>query len=313
MPFTLKMAIFTQQSLNFGARHLMIEEIMSRIVYVNGDYVNEADAKISVFDRGFLFADGVYEVCSVMQGKLIDNGGHLTRLKRSLNELDMDSPETDEFIERAQKTLIEKNDLQNGLVYLQITRGVADREFVYPKDAKPSLVMFTQSKNLIDNPQALTGISIMTTPDIRWARRDIKTIGLLAPCMAKMLAKNAGADDAWMVEEGFITEGSSNNAYIITQQGTLVTRHLGHEILAGITRKAILKLAKEEKFNIEERSFSVDEALNAAEAFITSATSFVMPVTTIDGKKIGSGKPGKITNKLRHLYIKMALDSLRRH
>ncbi len=283
---------------------------MSRIVYVNGEYVAEEQAKISVFDRGFLFADGVYEVSSVLQGKLIDNQGHLTRLKRSLSELAMEAPVTDDQIQQIQTALIEKNNLQEGLVYLQITRGAADRDFAYPAGVKPSLVMFTQSKNVIDNPQALTGISVITTADIRWQRRDIKTTGLLAPCMAKMLAKSAGADDAWMIEDGFITEGSSNNAYIIKADGTLVTRQLGTEILAGITRKAVLKLAAEESIRIEERPFSVEEAHNAAEAFISSATAFVMPVTSIDGKKIADGKPGKLTRKLREIYIQTALKSI---
>lgn len=283
---------------------------MSRIVYVNGEYLNEEEAKISVFDRGFLFADGVYEVCSVLQGKLIDNEGHMRRLHRSMNELTMQAPASDEEIETIQKTLIEKNGIEEGLVYLQVTRGAADRDFAYPENTKPSLVMFTQKKNLLHSSMAQSGISIITTPDIRWQRRDIKTVGLLAACLAKMEAKKAGADDAWLVENGFVTEGSSNNTYIVKQDGTMVTRHLGTEILAGITREATLRLANEENISIEERSFTVDEALDAAEAFITSATTFVTPVISIDGQQIGDGKPGPIASRLREYYIQAALDAI---
>jgi D-alanine transaminase len=283
---------------------------MSRIVYVNGEYLPEEQAKISVFDRGFLFADGVYEVCSVLQGQLIDNAGHLARLHRSLDELEMAAPAGDSEIESIQKALIEKNQVEQGLVYLQVTRGAADRDFAYPKNTPSSLVMFTQKKNVLENPQANTGISVISVPDIRWQRRDIKTVGLLAPCMAKMQAKYAGADDAWLVEDGYVTEGSSNNAYIIDANGVLVTRQLGNEILAGITRKAVLQLAQEEDIKIEERLFSMEEAYAAREAFITSATTFVMPVTTIDGKPVGDGKPGDITLRLREIYIQTMLESI---
>ena len=283
---------------------------MARIVYVNGEYVDEADAKISVFDRGFLFADGVYEVSSVLNGKLIDNNGHMVRLQRSLNELSLAAPATNDEIEAAQNALIEKNNLNEGLVYLQVTRGVADRAFHFPENTATSLVMFTQELNVIDSPAAKKGLSIITVPDIRWGRRDIKTVQLLAPSMAKMAAKAAGADDAWMEEDGYITEGSSNNAYIITQDGTIVTRHLGNEILAGITRKAIVRLAAENNMKVEERLFTADEAKNAAEAFISSATTFVTPVVSLDGEKIGDGTPGPVTQKLREFYIEEALASI---
>ena len=283
---------------------------MSRIVYVNGEYLPEADAQISVFDRGFLFADGIYEVTSVLNGQLIDNQGHLTRLKRSMNELDIHAPASDDEIETIQKTLIEKNGLEQGLIYMQVTRGVADRSFFYPEHKDSSLVLFTQSLNVIDSPYAKKGMSVITIPDIRWGRRDIKTVQLLAPSMAKMAAKAAGADDAWLVEDGYITEGSSNNAYIITQEGTLVTRQLGNEILAGITRKAIMRLAAEDNIKIEERLFTADEAKQAAEAFLSSATTFVTAVVSIDGETIGDGKPGPIATKLRQFYIDEALASV---
>lgn len=281
---------------------------MTRIVYVNGEYLPEEEARISVFDRGFLFADGVYEVSSVLRGRLIDNPGHMARLHRSLTALDMAAPAKDTELEAIQMSLIERNQVDEGLVYLQVTRGAADRDFVYPEGVKPSLVMFTQSKPLLQSAQAERGISVVTTEDIRWRRRDIKSVGLLAASMAKMIARRAGADDAWMVESGKVTEGSSSNAYILTREGTLVTRSLGHEILAGITREAVLRLARTSSLQIEERPFSLAEAEEAAEAFITSATTFVMPVVSIDGKPVGDGRPGPVTRQLRELYITAALE-----
>lgn len=281
---------------------------MSRIVYVNGEYVAEQDAKISIFDRGFIFSDGVYEVSSVLHGKLLENNHHLARLNRSMAELQMRAPISDAEIINAQNELIKRNDLQEGLVYLQVTRGAADREFAWTDDIQPTLVMFTQAKTLIDSPVARRGISIITTPDIRWQRRDIKTTGLLAPCMAKVLARDAGADDAWLVDDdGFITEGSSNNAYILTDDNTIITRHLSNAILHGITRKAVLKLANSANIKIEERPFTVSEALGAQEAFITSASTFVWPVVSIDGQAIGRGTPGPIAQELRRVYIETAL------
>lgn len=283
---------------------------MSRTVYVNGEYLPEEDAKVSVFDRGFLFADGIYEVSSVLNGQLIDNKGHLTRLHRSMNELSLTPPATDEEIEAAQIALIEKNNLDQGLIYLQVTRGVADRGFHFPENTPTSLVMFSQELNVLESPYVKKGMTVITVPDIRWGRRDIKTVQLLAPSMAKMAAKAAGADDAWMIEDGYITEGSSNNAYIITKEGTLVTRQLGNEILAGITRKAIMRLAAEDNMKIEERLFTAEEAYDAAEAFLSSATTFVTSVVSIDGQTIGDGTPGPIAMKLREFYIQEALASI---
>ena len=279
---------------------------MSRIVYVNGQFVPEAEARVSVFDRGFLFGDGVYEVSSVLGGGLVDNAAHLARLERSLGELGMDAPVTPEEIVRAQKELVARNELDEGIVYLQITRGPADRDFAYPAEPKPTLVMFTQKKPLVDNPLAARGITVITAPELRWRRCDIKTVGLLAASMAKQAALDAGADDAWMVEDGFVTEGSSNNAWIVTGAGVVVTRNLGNEILHGITRTAVLRLAREHQVAVEERPFSVEEAKGAAEAFITSASSFVIPVIGIDGETIGDGRPGPVTNRLREVYIEAA-------
>ncbi len=282
---------------------------MSRTVYVNGAYLPEEDAKVSVFDRGFLFADGVYEVSTVLEGRLIDNDAHLVRLQRSLNELQMNSPVSMDEIVGIQNELIKRNDLKEGGLYLQVTRGAADRDFAFPKDATPTLVMFTQEKNLLNSPAAEKGISVISVEDIRWGRRDIKTVGLLAPALAKQAAVVAGVDDAWLYEDGYVTEGSSNNAYIITKAGTIVTRNLGNEILHGITRRAVLALANEADMEVEERAFTLDEAHDAAEAFVTSATTFVTPVVSLDGKAIGDGKPGPLAKRLRQFYIKQALAS----
>jgi len=281
---------------------------MSRLVYVNGDIVAEEDAKISVFDRGFLFADAVYEVSTVLNGKLIDNNAHLRRLHRSLSELQMSPPCSDEELVSAQEKLVEVNGVTEGLLYLQVSRGEADRDFAYPDHNNSSLVMFTQKKNLINNPAAETGLKIISIPDLRWKRRDIKTVGLLAPCIGKQAAANAGAHDAWMVEDGFVTEGTSNNAYIVTADKKIKTRHLGNEILSGITRTAVLKFAAEANFEVIEEPFTLDEAKQASEAFITSASTFVMPVISIDGVPVGSGQPGAVTQELRKTYIATALE-----
>lgn len=281
---------------------------MSRIVYVAGEFVTENEAKISVFDRSFLFADGVYEVTSVIDGKLVDNAAHLARLRRSLDSLKLTFPMSDAEIEAAQKELVERNGLAEGALYLQVSRGAADRDFAFPSEPQPVLVMFTQEKRLVDNPAAAKGMSIVTIDDIRWKRRDIKTVQLLAPSLAKQAAIEAGSDDAWMVEDGHVTEGTSNNAYIV-KGGKIITRPLSNDILHGITRTAILKLAARDGVELEERAFTVAEALEADEAFVTSATTFVMPVVKIDGKLIGNGNPGSVTLRLRDLYLEEAKAS----
>ena len=283
---------------------------MSRTVYVNGDYVTEETASVSVFDRGFLFADGVYEVSTVLKGQLVENEAHLARLKRSLDELKMALPCGLDEIEAIQQQVIQRNNLIEGVIYLQVTRGVADRDFKFPKGVKTSLVMFTQSKNLLTDPVAERGIRVISVPDIRWKRRDIKTTGLLAASLAKQQATEAGADDAWMVEDGVVTEGSSNNAYIVTANGRIVTRQLSNSILHGITRAAVLRLAAETELQVEERPFTLAEAQSANEAFITSASTFVYPVVSIDGVTLGTGEPGPVSMRLRNLYIEMALASI---
>ena len=275
---------------------------MTRTVYVNGEYLPETEAKVSIFDRGFLMADGVYEVTTVLDGKLIDFDGHATRLARSLSELEMKEPVTKEELLAIHRKLVEENGVDEGLVYLQVTRGAADRDFAYPKDAEPTLVLFTQKKNAVNSPAAKTGISVISIPDIRWGRRDIKTVQLLYPSMGKMAAKAAGADDAWMVEDGFVTEGTSNNAYIV-RDGVIITRNLSTHILHGITRAAVLRFAEVAQMKIEERPFTIEEAQNADEAFITSATSFVQPVVKIDDKAVGTGAVGPVASRLREIYL----------
>src|SRR6056297_1892112 len=277
---------------------------MTRIVYVNGEYLPDTEATVSIFDRGFLFADGVYEVTSVLGGKLIDFEGHARRLQRSLSELQVQAPvDTEELLE-IHRELVSRNGIEDGLIYLQVTRGAADRDFAYPDtDTPPTLVLFTQAKpGLADSPAAKTGIKVISIPDRRWGRRDIKTVQLLYPSMGKMMAKAAGCDDAWMVEDGHVTEGTSNNAYIV-KGNAIVTRHLGTEILHGITRAAVLRFAREAQMQVEERSFTIDEAQGADEAFITSASSFVMPVVEIDGAPVGTGAPGRIAKRLREIYL----------
>ncbi|MFK7995292.1 MAG: D-amino-acid transaminase [Granulosicoccus sp.] len=281
---------------------------MSRTFYVNGEFVAEENATISVLDRGFLFADAVYEVSTVLNGKLIDNKAHLKRLARSLSELSMAPPCSDDEILAAQVKLVELNDVEEGLLYLQVSRGIADRDFAYPKDAKSSLVMFTQVKNLIESPLAESGMHVISIPDLRWKRRDIKTVGLLAPSMGKQAALDAGVHDAWMIEDGLVTEGTSNNAYIVTADKKIQTRHLGTEILSGITRQAVLRFAREAGYTVVEEPFTIEQARQASEAFITSASTFVMPVVNIDGIALGNGTPGPVSRELRKVYIETALE-----
>ena len=277
-----------------------------RTVYVNGEYLPETEAKVSIFDRGFLMADGVYEVTSVLGGKLIDFEGHRVRLERSLNELGMQKPAAFDDLLEIHRELVRVNAIDEGMIYLQITRGSAgDRDFAFPDEetTKPTLVLFTQNKpGLANSPAAKTGIKIISIDDIRWGRRDIKTVQLLYPSMGKMMAKKAGCDDAWMVEDGAVTEGTSNNAYIV-KNDKIITRHLGTEILHGITRAAVLRFAREAQMEVEERAFSIEEAQDADEAFITSASSFVTPVVEIDGATVGTGKPGFVATRLREIYL----------
>ncbi len=276
---------------------------MSRTVFVNGEYLPEGEAKVSIFDRGFVFGDGIYEVVPVIGGKMVDKAPFLERLKRSLGELRIEMPMSeDEFVAMHEK-LIELNGIEEGGVYSQITRGVADRDFAFPAPGtKPSVAAFTMKKPLIDNANARTGVKVVTVEDIRWKRRDIKSIALLGQVMAKQAAVEKGAFEGWMVEDGYVTEGTSSTAYIV-KDGAIITRPLSNEILPGIRRKVIKQLCADKGVKLEERLFTMEEALNADEAFLSSATTLVMPIVEIDGKQIGGGQPGPVARQMREYYI----------
>ena len=278
---------------------------MTRTVYLNGRYCPEDDAKVSIFDRGLLFADGVYEVAGVMGGKLVDYAGHMSRLDRSLRELDMKKPLDDDEFLAVHRELVKRNDISEGLVYLQVTRGAADRDFVFDDSLEPTVFLFTQVKPGPENHVANKGMTLKSVPDLRWARRDIKSVGLLAQVMAKRAAKAAGAHEALMIKDGYVSEGGSTTAYIV-KDGTVITRPLSNDILPGITRAALLDLVKEKGVGLEERLFTLEEAYNADEAFVTSASSYVCPVIAIDGRKIGGGEPGPVVRRLRDIYLNNA-------
>ena len=278
---------------------------MSRIVYVNGTYLPEEEATISVFDRGFIFGDGVYEVTAVLGGKLVDCEAHLDRLARSCGEIRIELPWSKEELVAIHREMIARNSLEEGGIYLQVSRGASDRDFPFPKDVKPTLVLFTQARNYVDSPTAKTGIKVVTCPDQRWARRDIKTVNLLGPVLAKQFAAESGAQEAWMIEDGVVTEGASSTAWIVKGK-TLISRPLSHKVLPGITRTAVLSFLAETDYTFEERTFTLEEALDAEEAFITSATSLVMPVVQIDGHHIHNGAPGPVAQRLREIYVALA-------
>lgn len=280
---------------------------MSRIIHLNGQYLPEGEAKISVFDRGYLFADGVYEVTAVIEGRLIDFEPHMDRLARSLGELGMAWPVARERLREVHEELLARNGLREGRVYMQVTRGVSERDFAYPRTAESTLLAFTQAAEVVADPKAETGVKAISIPDIRWKRRDIKSIALLAQCMGKQRAVEAGAYEAWMYEDGHVTEGTSSTSYIVAD-GRIVTRALSNAVLPGVTRLAILRLAAERNLALQERAFTLQEAYGAEEAFLTSASALVLPVVEIDGRPIGSGRPGAIARRLRALYLEEALD-----
>ena len=282
---------------------------MTRVVYVNGRYTPYADAAIHVEDRGFQFADGVYEVCEVRDGCLVDERRHMRRLGRSFRELGMTEPMGLTSLGVILRETIRRNRVKNGIVYLQVTRGVARRDFAFPAPAvAPTIVCFARSLSRSKGEKrAAAGISVITVPDIRWKRVDIKTTGLLAQALVRQQAKEAGADEAWMVDgQGFVTEGASCNAWIVTGAGNLVTRPAEFGILRGITREVAMDAARAKGLHFEERPFTVEEAKSAREAFQTSASGLVMPVVRIDGHVIGSGRPGDISLELRKIYHNMA-------
>lgn len=278
----------------------------SRIVYLNGEFLPFDEARVPIMDRGFLFADGIYEVSAILGGRLVDNAAHLARLDRSLGEIGIRNPHDAAEWERLQTELMSRNGVTEGLVYMQVTRGVAERDFAFtPADTAPTVMMFTQAKTVAANPLAEKGARVVTVEDLRWKRRDIKSVALLAQVLAKQQAVEAGVSEAWMVEDGAITEGSSSTAFIVRGR-TVVTRPLSTALLPGITRASVLKLAAEADLSIEERLIPVAEALEATEAFYTSASAFVMPVIEIDGRRIGDGVPGPLTRRLRELYLDIA-------
>lgn len=282
---------------------------MSRIAYVNGRYTRHAEAGVHVEDRGYQFADGVYEVCLAVNGVFWDEEGHLARLDRSLDALSIGKPMSGRALRQVMGVVLRKNRLRDALVYMQVTRGVAPRNHPFPeKTPEPSLVItarrfdFEKSETL-----AQKGVSVVTVPDIRWGRVDIKSVSLLPNVLAKETARQAGAQEAWLVKDGEITEGASSNAWIVTAAGEIVTRALGKEILGGITRQGVMECAAALQMKVVERAFTIEEALAAPEAFLTSATTLVTPIIRIDGKDVGDGKPGKVARRLREAYIKRCL------
>jgi len=277
---------------------------MSRIAYVNGRYVPHADAAVHIEDRGYQFADGVYEVFAVHDGKLVGEKGHLDRLEHSLSELRIEPPMGRGPLMVVVHEIVRRNHVRHGLVYLQVTRGVARRDHPFPADAVSSLVLTARKAPPIDKATLTRGVEVVTIPDLRWKRKDIKSISLLPNCLGKQTAKESGAFEAWMIDDdGFITEGTSTNAWIVTKDGELLTRNIGHAILNGITRLALLEAAEEAGVRFTERAFTREEALGAKEAFITSSTSHVKAVTAIDDAPVGNGEAGELTCKLLDLYV----------
>ncbi|MDQ2102235.1 D-amino-acid transaminase [Azospirillum isscasi] len=278
---------------------------MARWAYVNGRYLPHRQAVVHVEDRGFQFADGVYEVVTLLDGRFADLDGHMERLGRSLTELRMGWPADPRVVTMIARELVRRNRVVNGSLYIQVTRGVAPRDFKFPADTPPTLVITVKRVAAFAKPAQLEkGVAVVTVPDIRWGRRDIKTVGLLAPVLAKQQAAESGAYEAWLIDpDGTVTEGSSSNAWIVTRDGTLVTREPSEKILNGITRLSLLRLARERGIPVEERSFTVEDALAAREAFLSSAGTFALPVTRIDGKPVGEGGPGPVTMALRQAYL----------
>lgn len=282
---------------------------MSRQAYVNGQFLPHARAVVHVEDRGFQFADGVYEVWAVFDGRLADFDGHMDRLERSLDELRIDRPMSRAALVRVVRETVRRNRVREGLCYIQVTRGTARRDHPFPAEGTPPSVVVTARSvdRAAQAAQAERGVAVITGPDQRWARCDIKTVGLLPNVLAKQAARERGAAECWMVDEmGLVTEGASTNAWIVDEAGVLRTRDTQANILRGITRAALLQLAGEARLKVEERAFSVDEAKMAREAFFTAASAFVMPVTSIDGAIIGDGRPGPVAMKLRQAYLEAA-------
>ncbi|MFL2933540.1 MAG: D-amino-acid transaminase [Thalassobaculaceae bacterium] len=276
---------------------------MSRVAYVNGRYLRHAEAQVHVEDRGYQFSDGVYEVILIKNGKMIDEEQHLERLKKSLSSLEINPPMKRAPMRHVMKELIKRNKFRNGIIYIQITRGVAAREHSFPKYSKPALVMTARRIATKTSDEIEAGVKVITIDDIRWKRCDIKSTSLLPNVLGKQTARRQGAYEAWMVDaSGFVTEGTSTNAWIVTTDGKLITAELGSNILSGITRDTFIKIIHELNYKLEERQFSVEEAKNAREAFFTSSTSFLTPVSEIDGVVIGNGRAGSVSMELIKAY-----------
>ncbi|MDQ7248015.1 D-amino-acid transaminase [Dongia sedimenti] len=277
---------------------------MSRIAYVNGRYQPHRAAAVHIEDRGYQFADGVYEVVPVQRGKLIDEDLHLDRLEFSLGELEIAAPMERRALKLVLREVLRRNGIDRGILYMQVTRGVAPRDHKFPVMARPALVITAKRLKPVPAKYLEEGVGVITLPDLRWKRCDIKTIALLPNVLGKQRAAEEGAYEAWQVDpDGNVTEGTSTNAWIVTKDRKIVTRPLGHEILPGVTRRALLELLQATDFTLEERSFTLDEALAAAEAFLTSSSVYLLPITRIDGRKVGNGKPGEFSKRLRQLYL----------
>jgi D-alanine transaminase len=283
---------------------------MTRIVYLNGEYMPDHEAKISIFDRSVNFGDAIYDVAGVLDGKLIDFEHHMQRYFNSLQKLSIESPLSQDEILQAFRHLVEVNDLDEGLVYMQVTRGVAERDYVWPEGLQPTVFMFTQGKPTEENEAALTGIKLASAPDIRWARRDIKSVNLLGQVLAKKAAYDAGAQEALMIDaEGYVTECGSTSFFIV-RGDEILTRPLNNDILPGVTRRAIVTLCAAKGLRLSETRFTLDEAMQADEAFISAASCYLLPVVKIDDSDIGDGNPGKLTLKLREIYLEYVRASL---
>ena len=276
---------------------------MSRTVYVNGEWLPEEAARISIFDRGFLFADAAYEVTAVARRLLLDFPRHAARLRRSLDMLEIPMPVSEATLLDLHKEIARRNAIDEGMVYLQVSRGAQDRNFLYSDDLSPTFVMFTQPRTMLHNPKWATGITMCSAPEGRWARRDIKSVQLLYSSLAKKQAVRGGFDDTLFVEDGLVTESVSANFHIVDRDGTLVTRGLSNALLPGITRGSIVDGARAAGMRAEERAFTLSGAMEAAEAFITDAINLVMPVVSIDRQPIGAGVPGPVSRRLRELYV----------
>jgi D-alanine transaminase len=285
----------------------VLEKIkMTQIVYINGEFVPKEKATVSVFDRGFLFGDGVYEVIPVIHSALVDKESAMQRLDRSLAAVNMAWPCAREACLPILEQLRSRNNIEEGLIYLQVTRGIADRDFAYPLNTATTFFAFASSKKIIENPLLASGVEVVSVEDLRWKRRDVKSISLLAQCIAKQQAASLGAFEGWLVEDNLVTEGASSSAFIV-KDNTIITRELSNAILPGIRRRMIINLAEKYELNLLERPFSLEEAFAADEAFLSSAGNLILPVVAVDGHRIGTGKPGPVTLRLRKLYVEMLL------